>query len=80
MAIVTYVSSGPVLKALMMAALGLALASVGLDKVSGLPRFTLGIGYLLDGIPLALLSWAYLYSSSFIKFEKTLRVKIYEKR
>jgi len=81
MTIVTYVSSGPPVKALMMAALGLSLGSVGLDKVSGLPRFTLGVGYLLDGIPLIpLVMGLFGISEVLLNLERTLQVEIYEKK
>jgi putative tricarboxylic transport membrane protein len=79
--IVTYISSGPVLKALMMATLGLILGSVGLDNVSGLPRFTFGITYLLDGIPLVPLAMGLFgISEILLNMEKTLQAEIYEKK
>jgi putative tricarboxylic transport membrane protein len=79
--IVTYVSSGPVLKALMMAALGLLLGMVGFDTVSGFPRFTMGIRYLLDGIPLVpLVMGLFGISEVLLNLEKTLRVEVYEKK
>jgi putative tricarboxylic transport membrane protein len=48
--IVTYLAQGSVLKSIMMALVGIILGSVGLDLISGLPRFTLGINELADGI------------------------------
>jgi putative tricarboxylic transport membrane protein len=54
--ILTYLSQLSMMKALMMALVGLILGTVGLDIVTGLPRFTLGIDELTDGvgiIPLA---------------------------
>jgi putative tricarboxylic transport membrane protein len=79
--IVTYVSIGPVIKALMMAALGLILGSVGVDNVSGLPRFTLGIRYLLDGIPLVPLAMGLFgISEILLNLEKTLQPDIYGKK
>jgi putative tricarboxylic transport membrane protein len=48
--IVTYLAQGSVLKSIMMALVGIILGSVGLDLISGLPRFTLGINELTDGI------------------------------
>ena len=78
--IVTYVSSGPILKALMMAALGLLLGMVGVDTISGFPRFTMGIRYLLDGIPLVpLVMGIFGISEVLLNLEKTVRVEVYEK-
>lgn len=48
--ILTYLSRGSTLKALMMAFVGIIVGCVGLDMVSGLPRYTLGIEQLVDGI------------------------------
>jgi putative tricarboxylic transport membrane protein len=48
--IVTYLAQGSVLKSVMMALVGIILGSIGLDLISGLPRFTLGINELADGI------------------------------
>jgi len=48
--IVTYLAQRSVLKAIMMALVGILLGSIGLDLISGLPRFTLGINELSDGI------------------------------
>lgn len=79
--IVTYVSSGPILKALMMAALGLLLGMVGVDTVSGFPRFTMSIRYLLDGIPLVpLVMGLFGISEVLLNLEQTLRVEVYEKK
>ena len=50
MTLVTYLSRGSQLKALMMAALGLILGSIGLDAVTAKPRFTYDILVLRDGI------------------------------
>ena len=48
--IVTYLAQGSVLKAIMMGLVGIMLGSVGLDLISGFPRFTFGINELTDGI------------------------------
>jgi len=78
--IVTYVSSGSVLKALVMAALGLVLGTVGIDTVSGSPRFTMGIKYLLDGIPLVpLVMGLFGISEVLVNLETTIRAEIYQK-
>ncbi len=48
--IVTYLAQGSILKAIMMALAGIILGSIGLDAITGLPRFTFGIDELTDGV------------------------------
>lgn len=48
--ILTYLSSGSMVKALMMAGVGLILSGVGMDTISGKYRFAFNIPGLLDGI------------------------------
>jgi putative tricarboxylic transport membrane protein len=48
--IVTYLAQGSLLKALMMAMVGIILGSVGLDVITSLPKFTFGIDELVDGL------------------------------
>lgn len=48
--ILTYLTQGSVLKALMMALVGIFLGNIGLDLVNALPRFTFGITELEDGV------------------------------
>jgi putative tricarboxylic transport membrane protein len=48
-----YLAHGPMDKALLMALFGALLASVGLDPVTGQPRFTFDILVLRDGVGLA---------------------------
>jgi putative tricarboxylic transport membrane protein len=75
--IVTYVSSGPILKARMMAAFGLLLGVVGIDTVSGFPRFTMGIRYLRDGVPLVpLVMGLFGISEVLLNLEQTLKVEV----
>lgn len=50
--ILSYLSSGSMIKALMFAAVGMILGGVGMDLISGKYRFTFGIQALLDGIGL----------------------------
>jgi len=47
-----YLAHGSMLKALMMACVGLLLSFIGLDNISGFERFTYGIPTLEDGIGL----------------------------
>ncbi len=48
--ILTYLTQGSTVRALMMALVGILLGSIGLDIVMGLPRFTFGINELTDGV------------------------------
>jgi len=50
LSVVTYLSHGSLLKALIMAAFGLVLGLVGMDSISAVPRLTFGRLELLDGI------------------------------
>lgn len=47
---VTYLARYSVAKALIMAMVGIILGNIGLDMISGLPRFTFGINELTDGV------------------------------
>jgi putative tricarboxylic transport membrane protein len=48
--VLTYLSSGSMVKALIMAGVGLILSGVGMDTISGKYRFTFNIQSLLDGV------------------------------
>jgi len=48
--VLTYLSSGSMMKALMMAGIGLVLSGVGMDTISGQYRFTFNIQSLLEGV------------------------------
>jgi putative tricarboxylic transport membrane protein len=48
--VLTYLSSGSMVKALMMAGVGLVLSGVGMDTISGKYRFTFNVQSLLDGV------------------------------
>jgi putative tricarboxylic transport membrane protein len=50
--LVTYFTHGSMLKALVMALVGVLLGSVGVDSISGRYRFTFGIPTLMDGLGL----------------------------
>jgi putative tricarboxylic transport membrane protein len=49
---VTYLCRGSVIKGLLMAVVGLAIATIGQDPISGSTRFTLGSITLMDGVGL----------------------------
>ena len=50
--ILTFLTSASMIRALMMATFGLILGTVGLDTISGTPRFTFNIPEFLDGVGL----------------------------
>jgi putative tricarboxylic transport membrane protein len=50
--ILTFLSSASMVRALMMAAFGLVVGTIGLDNISGVARFTFNIPELLDGVGL----------------------------
>src|SRR4030042_3359598 len=50
--ILTYLTQKSILKALLMAGVGILLGMVGLDNITGRPRFTMGIPKFMDGIGL----------------------------
>lgn len=50
--ILIYLASGSMIKALMMAALGLIVGCIGADMLTNVHRFTLGIPELMDGVGL----------------------------
>ncbi len=50
--ILVYLASGSIIKALMMAALGLIIGCIGADMLTNVHRFTLGIPELMDGVGL----------------------------
>ena len=54
--LVTQLSSGSQIKALLMVAMGLLLSTVGRDPIYGTERFTFGIFTLFDGLNMALLA------------------------
>lgn len=50
--ILTFLTSASMIRALMMAAFGLIVGTVGLDNISNMPRFTFDIIELMDGVGL----------------------------
>jgi putative tricarboxylic transport membrane protein len=48
--VLTFLSSGSMIRALMMASFGLLVGSVGTDTVTGTARFTFGLTTLMDGV------------------------------
>jgi putative tricarboxylic transport membrane protein len=74
--VITAVCAGSRIKTASMIALGLALATVGLDKLTGVPRFTLGSAELTGGLSFtALAIGLFGLSEILINLEKTESVK-----
>ncbi|MEI4488768.1 tripartite tricarboxylate transporter permease [Frigidibacter sp. MR17.14] len=71
---VAALSGGSLVKGLLCAALGLALATVGIDPIAGTPRFTFGHFELYEGVPfLASLIGLFAVSEAFALAEKHAR-------
>ncbi len=75
--ILTYLAQKSMAKALMMAGVGVILGTIGLDTMTGMPRFTFDIPELLDGIGLAPLAMGLFgISEIFLNVEKTVKQEI----
>lgn len=77
--VLSYLARGSMLKSVMMILVGLILGNIGLDIISGLSRFTLGILELSDGvgiIPLAMGLFG--IAEVFTNLEETLEREIFE--
>jgi putative tricarboxylic transport membrane protein len=69
LSLVASLSGKSLAKGLLMAILGLLIASIGLDPLTGQPRFTFGSIYLYEGVPLiAALIGLYALSEVFVMF------------
>lgn len=73
--IIAGVSSGSMLKGLLAGAFGLVLATIGLDPITGVPRFTFGINDLTSGIPFTpALIGLFAMSQVFLMAEKKMKL------
>ena len=73
--IIAGVSSGSMLKGLLAGAFGLVIATIGLDPITGVPRFTFGYNQLTSGIPFTpALIGLFAMSQVLIMAEKKLKV------
>jgi len=74
--VMSAISSGPVLKTVAMILLGLLIATIGLDPISGWPRFTFGQIALSDGINfIAMALGLFGVSEILLNFENIASVK-----
>lgn len=77
MAILIFLASGPILKAIAMGALGVILATIGQDPVMGVPRLTFHVQELLDGVGLVPLAMGLFgISEAFLNIEKMVVTKV----
>ncbi len=72
--ILTYLAQKSMVKSLLMAGVGVLVGLVGLDNMSGMPRFTAGIPDLLDGVGIAPLAMG-LFGVSEILLNVEQRIK-----
>jgi len=79
--ILTYLAQGSMLKALMMALVGLIIGNVGLDMITGLPRFTFSIDELTDGVGIIpLVMGLFGISEVLINIEQKMKREIFQTR
>ena len=79
--ILSYLAGGSMVKALMMAALGIILSSIGLDVISGSYRFTYGFLVLSDGLGLIpVVMGLFGLAEVFSNLEVRSRREIFEKK
>ncbi len=75
--LLTYLAQGSMLKALMMALVGIIIGSVGLDLVTGQPKFTFGLEELTDGVGIIpLMMGLFGISEVLINIEQTVKTEI----
>jgi len=62
-----------ILKSMIVAVLGLVISTIGISPQVGFPRFTFGIGYLYDGIPLVPMLIGMFGVASVLELSETIR-------
>ena len=79
--ILTFLTSSSMVRALMMAAFGLAVGTIGLDNISGQARFTFKIPELLDGVGLVpVVMGLFGISEVLLNVEMKIRQEVYTSR
>lgn len=77
--LLTYLSSGSMLKALMMASLGIFLGTIGVDPISGYERLTFGSYTLMDGLGLVpVIMGIFGISEVLINLEQSIKRDLYK--
>lgn len=76
--VLIYLASGSIIKALMMAVLGLFIGCIGADTITGTNRFTFGIYELIDGVGLVpLVMGLFGISEVLINIEEEVKTEIF---
>ena len=79
--LLTFLSSGPLWKALLMAALGIFLGSIGTDGFTGITRFTMDIPQLFDGIGIVpVVMGVFGVSEILLNAESAMKKSVYERK
>ena len=74
-----YLASQSMVKALMMACLGIFLGTIGTDSIHGLPRFTFGSYTLMDGLGLIpVIMGLFGISEVLLNLEKSVKADVYK--
>lgn len=77
--LIIYLGSSSIVKALMMAVVGIILGCVGQDPILGKPRLTYGLEFLLDGVGLIpVIMGLFGISEVLINIEMTERIDVYK--
>ena len=77
--VLTFLAHGSMLKALIMAVLGLFVGTIGLDITMGVQRFTLGLQDLMEGVGLVQIAMGMFgISEILLNIEKTMKVTVFE--
>ncbi len=77
--LLAYLARGSMLKALAMGSFGILLSSIGIDIISGFPRFTMGIVNLIDGVSLVPIAMGLFgISEVVINLEEVVRREVFD--
>ena len=77
--VLTFLAHGSMLKALIMAVLGLFVGTIGLDITMGVQRFTFGLQDLMEGVGLVQIAMGMFgISEILLNIEKTMEVTVFE--
>lgn len=81
MVLVVFLGRGPMVKALIMIVLGIMMSFIGLDFITGEPRFMFGSVHLMDGIGLVPLAMGLFgISEILINLESSIEVSVFKVR
>ena len=81
LAVLSYLARGSIIKAIIMAILGISLSQIGIDVVTGRVRFTFGIVDLEDGLGLVpVVMGLFGISEVLVNLEESMRVEILKEK